>query len=274
MPGAAATPTDAATGQALLASRAGAGDAAGPGVISGAAATATGAAGGPVNAATTPAGAPLAPVHATTPQPAGRVAGGPGIGGLRGTGGRERDRGLSTTAGLLGAGAATATGAGTSRLGGAGTLAGLGSTARPGVAPAPTAPGTGTLTGGGPTTNPGGPAATPPPSSATTASRPGALPMPMTNAGTTGQTNNRRGHTPASYLTNATNTTDIIGDPVRVTPAVLGRQPVTTPESPPRFSESGVAAGPTEAGSKSPGHRIVGLRAMSMPRRPTNATND
>ena len=61
--------------------------------------------------------------------------------------------------------------------------------------------------------------------------------MPMTNAGTTGQTNNRRGHTPATYLTNATNTTDIIGDPVKVTPAVLGRQPDTTPET--KRSEAG-----------------------------------
>ena len=40
-----------------------------------------------------------------------------------------------------------------------------------------------------------------------------------------GQNNDRRGHTPASSLTNATNTTAIIGDPVKVAPAVLGRAP-------------------------------------------------
>lgn len=34
----------------------------------------------------------------------------------------------------------------------------------------------------------------------------------------------RRDHTPASYLVSATNTTDIIGETVRVAPAVLGRR--------------------------------------------------
>ena len=61
--------------------------------------------------------------------------------------------------------------------------------------------------------------------------------MGMMGAGGTGQNNHRRGHTPAGYLTNATNTTDIIGDPVKVTPAVLGRQPDTTPET--KRSEAG-----------------------------------
>lgn len=41
-----------------------------------------------------------------------------------------------------------------------------------------------------------------------------------------GNTSDRRGHTPAGYLTNATNTTEIIGEPVRVAPAVIGRAPV------------------------------------------------
>lgn len=53
--------------------------------------------------------------------------------------------------------------------------------------------------------------------------------MPMggvMGAAGAGQNNDRRGHTPASYLTNATNTTAIIGDPVKVAPAVLGRAPV------------------------------------------------
>lgn len=46
-----------------------------------------------------------------------------------------------------------------------------------------------------------------------------------------GQGSDRRGHTPAGYLTNATNTTEIIGDPVKVAPAVLGRTPATTAET-------------------------------------------
>lgn len=51
----------------------------------------------------------------------------------------------------------------------------------------------------------------------------------MMGAAGAGQNNDRRGHTPASYLTNATNTTEIIGDPVKVAPAVLGRAPVEEP---------------------------------------------
>ena len=45
----------------------------------------------------------------------------------------------------------------------------------------------------------------------------------MMGAAGAGQNSDRRGHTPAGYLTNATNTTAIIGDPVKVAPAVLGR---------------------------------------------------
>ncbi|MBB1031462.1 hypothetical protein G6027_11295 [Dietzia sp. SLG310A2-38A2] len=49
--------------------------------------------------------------------------------------------------------------------------------------------------------------------------------MGMMGAAGTGQNEGRRGHTPAGYLTNATNTSEIIGEPVKVAPAVLGRTP-------------------------------------------------
>ncbi|EFV91422.1 hypothetical protein ES5_11051, partial [Dietzia cinnamea P4] len=56
------------------------------------------------------------------------------------------------------------------------------------------------------------------------AGRAGAMPMGgVMGAANAGQNSDRRGHTPASYLTNATNTTAIIGEPVKVAPAVLGR---------------------------------------------------
>ncbi|PAY24269.1 hypothetical protein CEY15_04575 [Dietzia natronolimnaea] len=49
--------------------------------------------------------------------------------------------------------------------------------------------------------------------------------MGMMGAAGAGQNEGRRGHTPAGYLTNATNTSEIIGEPVKVAPAVLGRTP-------------------------------------------------
>ena len=63
----------------------------------------------------------------------------------------------------------------------------------------------------------------------------------------TGQGSDRRGHTPAGYLTNATNTTDIIGDPVKVAPAVLGRSAATgnPSEAPPNSRETADDANPT-----------------------------
>lgn len=53
----------------------------------------------------------------------------------------------------------------------------------------------------------------------------------MMGAANAGQNSDRRGHTPAGYLTNATNTTEIIGEPVKVAPAVLGRRPVAEPQA-------------------------------------------
>lgn len=55
------------------------------------------------------------------------------------------------------------------------------------------------------------------------AGRAGMMPMGMMGAAGVGQNDGRRGHTPASYLTNATNASAIIGEPVKVAPAVLGR---------------------------------------------------
>ncbi len=51
--------------------------------------------------------------------------------------------------------------------------------------------------------------------------------MGMMGAAGAGQNEGRRGHTPAGYLTNATNASEIIGEPVKVAPAVLGRTPRT-----------------------------------------------
>ena len=90
----------------------------------------------------------------------------------------------------------------------------------------------------------------------------------------TGQGSDRRGHTPAGYLTNATNTTDIIGDPVKVAPAVLGRKPAVTTEEIGQPSEPGAADGSADPGPRTVGRGIVGLRAMTQLRRPANATNE
>ena len=77
-------------------------------------------------------------------------------------------------------------------------------------------------------------------SGSSTAGRPGAMPMGMMG-GAAGQGSDRRGHTPAGYLTNATNTTDIIGDPVKVAPAVLGRsaEPENAPHTPTKSDDTG-----------------------------------
>ena len=99
------------------------------------------------------------------------------------------------------------------------------------------------------------------------------MPMGMMGAAA-GQGSDRRGHTPAGYLTNATNTTEIIGDPVKVAPAVLGRTPATTAETVDQPSESGAADGPADPGPGTVGRGIIGLRAMTVLRRPTNATNE
>ena len=228
--------TDAATEQALLASPAGRGDASGLGA--GAANAGAGPAGpGPVNAATTAAGAPLAPVHSAPGQRAG--AAGTGIGGVRGLAGTRssttggRDRGVGSAAGLVGGGGATGAGAGAARMGGAGTLAGRGLSAGPGVGgPFSGVPGAGAGNVTGAPAGAGGPA----PSSSTggsTPGRPGAIPMGMMGAAGAGHDTRRRGHTPAGYLTNATNTTDIIGHPVKVTPPLLGNPPAPARDTTP-----------------------------------------
>ncbi|UVE97077.1 hypothetical protein [Dietzia sp. B32] len=222
-----AAATDAATQQALLAARAGAGDG------GGAAAPAAGhpGAGGGVNAATTAAGAPFAPVPSAHGQQSG--AGATGAGGIRGIRGatagnnRSHDRGFGSSAGLVGGGGAAAAGAGAgaSRMGGAGTLAGFGS-----GGPAAGVPGAGSAGAGA--AGPGAGAFSSSSTGAAQAGRAGAMPMGgMMGAAGAGQNNDRRGHTPASYLTNATNTTAIIGDPVKVAPAVLGRKPAEDPAS-------------------------------------------
>ena len=222
--------TDAATEQALLASRTGGGDASGLGAAApNAGAGPAGA--GPVNAATTAAGAPLAPMNGAPGQQAGGT-GTSGIHGLRGNAGarggaagsRDRDRGFGSAAGLVGGGGAAAAGAAATRMGGAGTLAGLSHSAGPGVGgPSAGLPGAGAGNATGATTGAGGMGTTSSSTGGSTAGRPGAMPMGMMGASGAGQGSDRRGHTPAGYLTNATNTTDIIGDPVKVAPAVLGR---------------------------------------------------
>ena len=242
-PGAPIAATDAATEQALLASPAGGGDASGLGA--GAANAGAGPAGpGPVNAATTAAGAPLAPVHGAPGQRAG--AAGTGIGGVRGLAGTRssttggRDRGVGSAAGLVGGGGATGAGAGAARMGGAGTLAGRGLSAGPGVGgPFSGVPGAGA---GNVTGAPAGAGGTAPSSSTggSTPGRSGAMPMGMMGAAGAGHDTRRRGHTPAGYLTNATNTTDIIGHPVKVTPPLIGNPPAPAPNTTP--SDAGVSS--------------------------------
>ncbi|MFI8696538.1 MULTISPECIES: hypothetical protein [Dietzia] len=218
--------TDAATEQALLAARAGAGD----GGAAAAPSAGQAGAGGGVNATTTAAGAPFAPIPGAHGQQTSAGAGAGGAAGIRGIRGgtvgdsnRNRDRGFGSTAGLVGGGGAAAAGAGASRMGGAGTLAGFGA-----GGPAVGAPGAGSAGAGA--AGPGAGAFSSSSPSAAHAGRAGAMPMGgVMGAAGAGQNNDRRGHTPASYLTNATNTTAIIGDPVKVAPAVLGRRPVEDP---------------------------------------------
>ena len=147
-------------------------------------------------------------------------------------------------------------------MGGAGTLAGIGSTAGPGGgAPAVGGPGAGAGNGGGATAGAGGMGPASSSSGPSTAGRPGAMPMGMMGAGAAGQGSDRRGHTPAGYLTNATNTTNIIGDPVKVAPAVLGRTPATTTAETANTSD----APPTSRDAKpspSPG-RVLGRNYTS-----------
>ncbi|AWH91293.1 hypothetical protein A6035_02935 [Dietzia lutea] len=243
--------SDAATEQALLAAWTGAADGGGT-AAAGAGQAGAGqsdarqpvagqpGSGGGVNAATTAAGAPLTPITAAGGQQGGATgAGAGGIRGIRGGAsgdGRGRDRGFGSTSGLLGGGGAAAAGAGAgaSRIGGAGTLAGFGAggAAGPGAGgPAAGAPGAGPAPGG--VAGSGAGALSSSSTGTAQAGRAGAMPMGgVMGAANAGQNSDRRGHTPASYLTNATNTTAIIGEPVKVAPAVLGRPRVEDPAPP------------------------------------------
>ncbi|MDX2358889.1 WXG100 family type VII secretion target [Dietzia sp. PP-33] len=244
------TPTDAATEQALLASRASAAEGggaatgtAGQAGAGGASALGAGSPGaGGVNASTHAAATPFAPVAGANGQPVGAGGGAAGARGIR-NGSTQRDRGFGPAAGMLGGGAVAAGGggAGAARMGGAGTLAGLGGLGGPGAGgPGAGAPGAGALGPGGTPAAPGaggasagtGSAGSPAgalSSSSSTggaqAGRAGMMPMGMMGAAGAGQNEGRRGHTPAGYLTNATNASEIIGEPVKVAPAVLGRAP-------------------------------------------------
>ena len=127
-------------------------------------------------------------------------------------------------------------------MGGAGTLAGRGGPTGPGGgAPTVGGPGAGAGTAGGAAAGAGGMGPASSSSGTSNAGRPGAMPMGMMGAAA-GQGSDRRGHTPAGYLTNATNTTEIIGDPVKVAPAVLGRKPDTTSEMKSPERETNAAA--------------------------------
>lgn len=220
--------TDAPTEQALLTSRNGAVDgggavaaATGQTAAGGASAGGTHAAG--VNASTHAAATPFAPITGANGQPIGAGGGAAGARGIRN--GSQRDRGFGSAAGMLGGGAGAAgAGAGAARMGGAGTLAGFGSPGGLGTG-GPTAgvPGGGTSAGSGPAGAPGGAFSSS--HGGSQASRAGMMPMGMMGAAGAGQNEGRRGHTPAGYLTNATNTSEIIGEPVKVAPAVLGRTP-------------------------------------------------
>ncbi|MDO5663320.1 MAG: hypothetical protein Q4G40_11545, partial [Brachybacterium sp.] len=68
------------------------------------------------------------------------------------------------------------------------------------------------------------------------AGRPGVMPMGMMGAAGAGQ-QDRRGHTPAGYLVNATNTSELLGPPRKVSPAVLGRRE-PQPDGPEKPGES------------------------------------
>ena len=64
----------------------------------------------------------------------------------------------------------------------------------------------------------------------------------MMGAANAGQNSDKREHTPASYLVNATNTTAIIGEPLKVSPAVIGRRDTID-----GATETAGAAGATDA---------------------------
>lgn len=221
-------PTDALTEQALLASRSGGVDVAGVGAGGGAAGSsgaATGASGtvgaanGAVNAGTVAASAPMMATAGT--------AGGPGVTASGGRGAaRSAGAGTATGAGRPGvetggsAGAGTGSGSGVgsgataSRMGGAGTLSGYGAPSA-GVHGGSLA----TSSGGGRTPLPGSAGTAP----GATGGRVGGVPMGMMGAaGAGGQNTRREGHLPASYLVNATNTSELLGPPVKVSPGTIG----------------------------------------------------
>ena len=243
-----AMPTvDAATEQALLASRGDSGAAAlaGSGGAAGTGGAGAGGAGG-VNAATTAAGAPFAPIATGHGAGGGAGTGAAGARGGRGTnGGRDRSQGFGNAAGLIGGGGAAAAGAGAMRMGGAGTLAGLGSAAGPGPGgPIAGSPGLGAGSVPGAGAGTGGAGAVSSSSGGAAAGRAGGVPMGgMMGAANAGQNSDKRGHTPASYLVNATNTSAIIGEPLKVSPAVIGRRPDTIDGA----TETAGAAGATDA---------------------------
>ena len=221
--------TDAPTEQALLASRNGAVDgggavAAATGQTAAGGASAGGTQAGGVNASTHAAATPFAPITGANGQPIGAGGGAAGARGIRN--GSRRDRGFGSAAGMLGGGAGAAgAGAGAARMGGAGTLAGFGSPGGVGTGgPTARVPGGGGMSAGsGPAGAPAGAFSSS--HGGSQASRAGMMPMGMMGAAGAGQNEGRRGHTPAGYLTNATNTSEIIGEPVKVAPAVLGRTP-------------------------------------------------
>ena len=219
---------DAATEQALLASRSGDGAATLAGASGATAGAGTAGGAGGVNAATTAAGAPFAPVATGQGGQASAGAGAAGIRGGRGRdNGQDRGQGFGPAAGLIGGGGATAAGAGAMRMGGAGTLAGLGSAAGPGVGgPIAGSPGPGAGSVPGASAGAGGAGAVSSSSGGAGAGRAGGVPMGgMMGAANAGQSSEKREHTPASYLVNATNTSAIIGEPLKVSPAVIGRHP-------------------------------------------------
>ncbi|WP_194306032.1 WXG100 family type VII secretion target [Dietzia sp. B19] len=252
--------TDAPTEQALLTSRNGAVDdggavaaATGQTAAGGANAGGTQAAG--VNASTHAAATPFAPITGANGQPIGAGGGAARARGIRN--GSQRDRGFGTAAGMLGGGAGGAgAGAGAARMGGAGTLAGFGAPGGLGMGgPTSGAPGAGGMSAGpGAAGTPAG-AFSSSSNGGSQASRAGMMPMGMMGAPGTGQNDGRRGHTPAGYLTNATNTSEIIGEPVKVAPAVLGRKPLMQGELGNQLAEPQEAYSPQVIGRKLTGSR-------------------
>lgn len=230
-----AMPTDAATEQALLASRGGGaeglgmgGAAAGQAGISGAG---TVGAGG-MNASTMAAAAGAPMMNAGTNQSGAGGAAGARAGARSNTRSNDRkERGFGSAAGLLGGGGAAAAGAGAAaRMGGAGTLSGLGA---PGIG------GSGLPAGstGVPASGPSAASAGGPPgafsnsgSGGANAGRVGGGPMGMMGGARAGsQDDKSEGHRPASYLVNATNASEILGEPVKVSPAKIGASPDSAP---------------------------------------------